>query len=72
MCQRRVNKVLGKEWYMGFTYCKKSMGNYSSCLEGFCTCIWGPRSELLLAWPLNKWGAEILLDIILGETKPSG
>jgi len=61
MCQRRVNKVLGKEWSMGFTYCKKSVGNYFSCLEGFGTCTWGPRSELLLVWPLNKWGAEILL-----------
>ena len=54
MCQRRVNKVLGKEWYMGFTYCKKSVGNYISCLEGFGTCTWGPKSELLLVWPLNK------------------
>ena len=44
---------------MGFTYCKNSVGSYFSCLEGFCTCTWGPRSVLLLVRPLNKWGAEI-------------
>lgn len=44
---------------MGFAYCKNSVGSYFSCLEGFCTCTWGPRSVLLLVRPLNKWGAEI-------------
>lgn len=44
----------------GLYWLQKSVGNYFSCLT-VLHCTWGPRSELLLVWPLNKWGKEILL-----------